>query len=291
MRILSLIIWTLVLMWPSSQDTKGWRGIVPLRSTRADVEALLGQGTGAHKDSYYLDDMNIFFSYASGDCESGGSGNWNIPSDTVIRFTIYPKPNPKLSDLRIDESKFEKRPNTGDGLIYVDNREGLGIAVQRGVVNSFDYGPAAGEEYLRCPGYDGISYSASIPKELRHRILQRLDQFVNYSLGREYEKQYLLFLPEVAAKMFPGKNAQEFGEWARNSGDSGNPGDLHELFVEFKPSSITESEDKTYGKVYEVFGLAVTSTGGKTLQSSRTTEVVMKNNVLYFVDLFRLIPL
>jgi len=278
-------------MSPSLQDTKGWRGIVPLRSTRADVEALLGPGTGARKDSYYLDDMNIFFSYASGDCESGGSGNWNIGPDTVIRFTIYPKPNPKLSDLRIDESKFEKRQDIGDSLIYINDPEGVSMDVYRGVVNSFHYGPAAGDEYLRCPGYDGISYSASIPKELRHRILQRLDQFVAYSLGREYEQQYLLFLPEIAAKMLPGKNAREFGEWARNSVDSGYIGDPHEVFIEFKPRSITESEDKTYGRAYDVYGLAVTSSGGETLESSRTTRVVMKNNVLYFVDLFRLIPL
>src|SRR3989442_5426686 len=122
MRIISAITLALLLLLlipsTSSSDTKGWRGIVPLRSTRADVEALLGEGTNECKCSYYREDMNIFFVYSSGNCQSGGSGDWNIGPDTVIRFTIYPKTNLKLADLNINESEFEKREDIGDLLLY-----------------------------------------------------------------------------------------------------------------------------------------------------------------------------
>lgn len=106
MRIVSAISVALLLLTLSSSatDTKGWRGIVPLRSTRADVEALLGEGTSECKCSYYQEDMNIHFVYSSGNCESGGSGDWNIAPATVIGFTIHPKPSPKLADLNINES-------------------------------------------------------------------------------------------------------------------------------------------------------------------------------------------
>src|SRR5437762_9788196 len=67
----------------------------------------------------------------------------------------------------------------------------------------------AGDEYLRCPGYDGISYSSDIPRELRPRLLERLNQFVRYSFAGEFEKQYELYLPEFAAKMFAAKNKKE----------------------------------------------------------------------------------
>src|ERR1044072_446915 len=99
----------IVLIFPlaSVSEAKGWRGIIPLHSTRADVEKLLGSGTDWCKCSYYLEEMNVFFVYSSGNCERGGSGDWNIPPETVIRFTIYPKIKPKLSDLNINESKFK----------------------------------------------------------------------------------------------------------------------------------------------------------------------------------------
>jgi hypothetical protein len=48
--------------------------------------------------------------------------------------------------------------------------------------------------------------------------------------------------------------------------------------MEFKPNSVTETDDKTYGKVYEVFGLAKTSKDGKTVESYRTTRVIIKHD-------------
>ena len=287
MRVVSAISLALLLLTPSSSstDTKGWRGIVPLRSTRADVEALLGEGTNECKCSYYREDMNIFFVYSSGNCESGGSGGWNIAPDTVIRFTIYPKPNPKMSDLSINESEFEKREDIGDLLLYVNAKEGFSLDVQRGLVTSLNYGPAEGDEYLRCPGFDGVHYDSSIPRELRPQLLERLSQFVRYSFAGEYEKQYELYLPEFAAKMFPAKNKREFAKWVRKSGA------FAETWLEFKPKSIDEMEDETYGKRYDVFGLAKTSDAGKVVESYRRTRMVLKGGEFYFVDLFNLMPL
>ncbi len=229
--------------------------------------------------------MNISFVYASGDCESGGSGNWNIGPDTVIRFTIYPKMNPKLADLNINESEFEKRADIGELLMYVNNKEGFSMEVYQGLIRSLNYGPAAGDEYLRCPGYDGIDYDSSIPRELRPRLLERLNQFVRYSFAGEYEKQYELYLPEFAAKMFAAKNKQEFAKWVRRSGG------FMETWIEFKPRSIYEVEDETYRKRYDVFGLAKTSDGGRVLESYRRTRMVLKGGEFYFVDLFNLMPL
>lgn len=158
------------------------------------------------------------------------------------------------------------------------------MEVQGGLVMSLSYEPAAGDEYLRCPGYDGIHYSSSIPGELRSRLLERLNQFVRCSIAGLYENQYELYLPEFAAKMFPAKNKREFAEWVRNSGA------FKETWIEFKPRSIYVGEDKTYGKLYDIFGLAKTSDGGRVVESYRTTRMVSKGGELYFVDLFNLTP-
>jgi hypothetical protein len=230
--------------------------------------------------------MNIFFRYSSGNCENGGSGNWNIAPDTVIGITIYPKIRTKLSDLNIDESQFEKRSDIGDALIYINPDEGFSIGVQRGEVTSFDYWPSVNDEHLRCPGYDGINYSSTIPRELRVRLLETLNRFVHFGFTGQYEEQYKMYLPEFAAKMFPSKNGRQFAEWVRRSS-----GVFDQIFVEFKPRSITDSDDKTYGTVYEVYGIAKASDGEKTIESHRTTKLVLKRGEFYFIELFRLMPM
>jgi hypothetical protein len=103
------LVLNLMLPIANSSTANGWRGIVPLHSTRADVERLLGPGTNECKCGYYLEDVNVFFDYSSGDCRGRGSGGWDIQPDTVLRITVYPKPNPLLSSLKIDESKLSSR--------------------------------------------------------------------------------------------------------------------------------------------------------------------------------------
>lgn len=134
---------------------KGWRGIVPLLSTRADVERLLGPGANECKCGYYLEDLNVFFYYSSGNCKSGGSGGWDVPPDTVLRIVVYRKPTPRLSDLQIDERTFKKRygGHIARMVSYVNDDEGLIIEVdeENGLVMGFAYVPAAGDKHLRCP--------------------------------------------------------------------------------------------------------------------------------------------
>ncbi|MFY9570065.1 MAG: hypothetical protein WAV20_01525 [Blastocatellia bacterium] len=144
-----------VSLMSSPSGIKGWRGIIPLHSTRADVERLFGLGTNECKCGYYLEDLNVFFYYSSGNCKSGGSGGWDVPPDTVLRIVVHQKPTPRLSDLQIDESKFKKRH---DGHIerivsYVNEEEGLIIEVDEdsGLVMGFDYAPSAKDKHLRCP--------------------------------------------------------------------------------------------------------------------------------------------
>lgn len=140
-----------------SSKAKGWRGIVPLHSTRADVERLLGLPANKRDCvqslcSYYLDDANVRFNYSPGDCKSG-RGRWNVPPDTVVWITVYRKPYPRLSDLKIDESKFKKsqKGHLLDEIFYEDEEEGLTLMVYEGMVQTFLYGPARKDQHLRCP--------------------------------------------------------------------------------------------------------------------------------------------
>lgn len=85
---------------------KGWRGIIPLHSTKADVERLFDSSANHEcvrsTCIYYLRDANVQFNYSLGDCKSD-RGVWDVPADTVLWITVNPKPRPPLSALGIDD--------------------------------------------------------------------------------------------------------------------------------------------------------------------------------------------
>jgi hypothetical protein len=126
--------------------------------------------------SYYLEDFNAFFTYSTGDCERGGSAGWDVPSGTVLSITVHQKPQPKFSDLGLDESRFKKTKSIGDEMNYVDEDQGLLLEVYHGSVLGLHYFPTHADEKMRCPGYD-IFYASGVPKEarcVRYSVLQRL---------------------------------------------------------------------------------------------------------------------
>jgi hypothetical protein len=152
LRVLSCVCALLTLTCVS--DAKEWRGIVPLHSTRADVERLLGKASDNCHCTYQTKEATVFVVYSEGDCKRGLSGGWDIRPDTVIRLTVTPKASPKLSELQIDLSKYEKRedPELVGNTIYVNEEEGMSFYVDvSGVVADFYYGPTAKDKYLRCP--------------------------------------------------------------------------------------------------------------------------------------------
>lgn len=151
-------------------QAKEWHGIVPLHSTRADVERLLGAASNECKCSYYLDDVSVFVVYASGECRSGGSGGWDVQPDTVIRFSVRPKVRPRLSDLKIDEKEFRKTedPELPGIFYYTNEAEGFIIEVDQGIVTGFYYEPDAKDYHLRCSG--------SVPKK-QSKLSQRAVRF------------------------------------------------------------------------------------------------------------------
>jgi hypothetical protein len=285
MKILSTLICLTILMSSTFLfETKGWRGMVPMRSTRADVEAVLGQGTGPEKCSYYLDDMNVFFVYTSDRCEDGEARRWNVAPGTVKWITVYLKPQPKLSDLKIDESQYKKREIMDGVLQYINDKDGSSMEVQQGRVTTFLYGPSEGDDHLKCPGYDDTDFPSDMPKELRSRLLERLNQFVEYSLKRQYENKFELYLPDFAARFLGTTNKHEFVM-------KNNAGGFDDELAGFRPTDVSETKDEAYGKAYEVYGLAKTSENGKIVESHRNIRMILKDGEWYFIGFFRLLPL
>lgn len=151
--VVSLIV---LLTQAAYSQAKEWEGIVPLHSTRADVERLLGTPTIDRSDTtiYEFKTKRVYFDYSKDSCASDPNG-WKVPRDTVIRIWVETKGNQlRFSDLKLDMAKFKK--NQDDHVLYIfhylDETEGVRYEVDEssGLVTLIDYFPAAKDQVLRC---------------------------------------------------------------------------------------------------------------------------------------------
>jgi hypothetical protein len=139
-------------------QAEGWRGIVPLHSTRADVERSLGSPTKSHgvAATYDTKDERILVFYAAGPCKKGVSEEWNVPRDTVISITVHPNAKLPVASLKLDMTKYRKERDPHADLIiyYVNADEGIRVearALPDGEdLDSITLGPAAKDRDLRC---------------------------------------------------------------------------------------------------------------------------------------------
>src|SRR5688572_2473823 len=124
---------------PQTALAKDWRGIVPLKSTRADVERRFGKPD--EWGGYNLKNERVSFNYGDGPCKGVylklGSDNCKClaPEDAVMSIFVEPTGKQKVSDLRLDLTKFTRTPirpfphtfeynNIAEGIAYtVDESE------------------------------------------------------------------------------------------------------------------------------------------------------------------------
>lgn len=153
MKILQVTFISLLIAVPMSAQaqSKGWRGIIPLRSTRADVIRLLGP-PNLDGRLYEIDNKTVHIDYSDGPCQKGRSG-WNVPRDTVVSISLAPNQDLKFSDLHIDERKYKKSKDgeLPDIFYYTNDAEGITIEVSEGEVRSIYYNPTSKDDHLRCP--------------------------------------------------------------------------------------------------------------------------------------------
>jgi len=139
-------------------QAKGWCGIMPLRSTRADVERVLGSPTKSHGVAFTYDTKKerVLIFYSAGPCKKGVSDEWNVPPDTVVSITVHPNAKLLVDSLQLDKTKYrrERDPHADLVVYYVNKEEGIRISarmLQEGEdVDSITYEPGTEDSHLRC---------------------------------------------------------------------------------------------------------------------------------------------
>ncbi len=99
----------LILLSVISLQAKDWRGIIPLQSTRADVERFLGKPVSEFNGQveYQMKDYEVWIDYSDGECPKETKDKtpfcaYKMPKDTVTVITLTLFKRISLSEAKID---------------------------------------------------------------------------------------------------------------------------------------------------------------------------------------------
>ena len=142
---LVVLLITFVLAAVTSH-AKSWRGIVPLKSTRADVERLLGKPNKLGR--YQFEKERAYIHYKNGPCSVGDeSCECYAANDTVREIYVQLEDWLKFSKLNIDKTKFKKNiyPEDPNLAVYSNDDAGIIYVVSErdGDVMTIQYLPSA----------------------------------------------------------------------------------------------------------------------------------------------------
>ncbi len=155
MRTLTTIVFAILIAFFSAQSVlaKEWRGIVPLRSVREDVERLLGppSQSSPYGSYYILPDELAVINFQGISCEDGCGFGWNVPTGTVTSIGVIPRGNHRRKKFDLG-GDFKVEDVGGGGFVYYTNeRDGLSVEKYNETLTLVTYSAAQTEAALRCP--------------------------------------------------------------------------------------------------------------------------------------------
>lgn len=132
----------LMLLLTANSQGKAWRQIVPLKSTRADVERLLGKPNRLGR--YQFDDERAYIYYSKRACDRADDCVCLVPQDTVLDIFVTPEVEMKFSKLKIDKDKYTKTRSAHllKVISYSNDDEGIIYAVDDDEVTDITYVPS-----------------------------------------------------------------------------------------------------------------------------------------------------
>src|SRR4028118_123386 len=159
--IFIVVIGFLPLSWQQStslnQSGAGWKGIVPLHSTRSDVEKLLGQPQGKCNCIYLTEHETVTMRYAADKCKGQLSG-WNVPSETVLSFSVIPRLERAFDELKLDKNEFVVTAGDAGFNYYTSSNKGIQYVVSStDKLRGINYTPSTSDSYLRCKGFPAFN--------------------------------------------------------------------------------------------------------------------------------------
>ena len=203
-------------------SARGWRRIIPLHSTRSDVERLLGKPLPDSDYLYQTENDFIRVDYSKGPCDGWLLG-WNVPRDTVLEFTVRSNTPVLFSELHIDTTNFWKAYDDASFTYYANRKQGIQYVVSsEGVLNDTKYFPTTEDSRLRCkcfPTEDGSVFRGmswdSFEGVSTENLLARLDNFAIQLTNspRGWKGHVIIYSPLRAGRRAAASYTQRIRNW------------------------------------------------------------------------------
>ena len=218
-HLLTLSVATILALQIQSNQRTGWRGIIPLRATRTQVERELG-ALDLKCHCYKTEKEIVHVNYARDRC-TGDLPGWNVPANTVVSIEVSPRSDQLFSDLEPRKDDFVVTRGHDFTTYYGNGTRGIRYSVSStGSIVSISYVPSVMDNHLRCPGFpptDGgiTDYSPykEFPFDTLDDITERLGEFVSRLQESPEYKGYIIIYARHD-KAMPG--VSEFAGAARN---------------------------------------------------------------------------
>jgi hypothetical protein len=123
-----------------------YKGIVPLKSTRGDVEKIFGKPIpvpfSPYGGRYETGTRQIDFGYSRGRCSEDPGAGFDVPKDVVLDIEERFLDRVKFSELKVNMARFKRTPANIGSTTYDDEKNGVGIVVDaEGYIASITYYP------------------------------------------------------------------------------------------------------------------------------------------------------
>ncbi len=142
MRPVFALLFVLVFSGVAKSDP--WENIIPLVSTRTDVENKLGPCKDGYPwiCSYRMSEQTVTVSYyTDGNCANGN--NYSVEAGTVMSISVTPFNRKRFERFEFANYTFVEEPDDElPGIIHLFDRDrGLWISVDNGFVRAYDFYP------------------------------------------------------------------------------------------------------------------------------------------------------
>ena len=202
-----------------SQKSVGWHGLVPLKSTRVEVERILGT-FDAKCQCYATQNEVVHVTYAAGRCK-GRLAGWNVPADIVLAFTVSPNEKALFSTVENKKADFIKTSDDTFTNYYADARRGIRYSVSwDGFVQDISYVPSIKDNHLRCLGFpltDGGVTGAYTPYDQFpfHTLDDIISRLAEFSVRLRKESQLKGYVIVYAGRNKKVPRVASFADRAR----------------------------------------------------------------------------
>jgi len=132
--------------------------LVPLHSSRLDVERLLGKAKTSHGLVYVYETENerVDVLYSAGPCKLSAVERWNVAPDIILRMDVRPRAKMLIQDLHLDKARYPRfqESHPENWAIYMNDEDGVMVETisyeNDEQVGTITYWPRAKDKPLRC---------------------------------------------------------------------------------------------------------------------------------------------